>query len=54
MTKLEIIRQELVSRQLPTDETEYWNEVEISGDNATDYVCDMDNFIKQLIQIIDE
>lgn len=36
-----------------TDHDAYWNMVEVARDNATDHICDIDEFIKGLIKDIE-
>ena len=54
--KLDHVLKELKRVAFPdegSDPEAYWNDVEVSRDNATDYICDMDIFIKNLITYIE-
>ena len=54
--KLDEILKRLKQMQLPdenTDSDSYWMEVTVAGENSTDYVCDMDIEIKQMIEVIE-
>ena len=54
--KLAHVLSELKRVTLPdvnTESEEYWNEVGVRCDNATDTICDDDDFIKNLIMYIE-
>jgi hypothetical protein len=54
--KLAHVLTELKRVTLPdriTKPQEYWNAVEVRCDNATDEICEIDIFHKQLIQVIE-
>lgn len=54
--KLDTILTRLQEAALPSEKTHqhtYWMEVECRCDNATDSICDYDEFIKQLIEYIE-
>lgn len=49
------ILKELQDVALPSEtDPDYWNEIEVMTDNATDAICDYDAFIKKLINQIQE
>jgi len=54
--KLKEVLKRLKTAAVPNEQEhyrEYWLEIETRCDNATDAVCDYDQFIKQLIEYIE-
>ena len=54
--KLDHVLDQLKIMALPdekSDPDQYWMMVEVAGDNSTDYTCDMDEAIKELIDFIE-
>lgn len=55
--KLAHVLSEFKRIQFPDSEThsdEYWMEVEVRCDNATDHICDMDVWVGMMIKYIEE